>query len=126
MTKTYAQLVGVVLLLLGVVGFILVNQSPLLGLLNIDVLENIIHLATGAAFAYVGFMMRDNAGAKMVVGVLGVVYLAVGLIGFVAPTLFGLLQNPYTLVDNVIHLAIGGLGIYFGFMGNNRNEMART
>jgi len=116
MVLSVGKLLGVVLLLLGVVGFVLVAQSPLLGLLNIDFLENIVHLATGAAFAYVGFAMRDNSSARTVVGALGIVYLAVGVIGFVLPTLFGLLQHPYTIVDNVIHLALGAIGIYVGFM----------
>lgn len=125
MVKSVGKLFGVVLLLLGVVGFLLVSQSPLLGILNIDVLENIVHLATGAAFAYVGFAMRDNGGARMVVGALGIVYVAVGVIGFVAPTLLGLLQHPYTIVDNIIHLALGAVGLYVGFM-SPRSALSTT
>lgn len=126
MVRQYAQVVGVVLLLLGVVGFLLVSQSPLLGLLNIDLVENIVHLLTGAAMAYVGFAMRDNATARMVVGAIGVVYLLVGVIGFVDPRLFGLLQNPYTIVDNVIHLALGALGTYIGFMTSRDADTVRA
>ena len=123
MVRPYAQVVGVVLLLLGVVGFLLVTQSPLLGLLNIDVVENIVHLLTGAAMAYVGFAMRDNGTARTVVGAIGVVYLIVGILGFVTPTLFGLLQNNYTVVDNIIHLALGALGAYIGFMSPGRDTV---
>ena len=126
MVRQYAQVVGVVLLLLGVVGFLLVSQSPLLGLLNIDLVENIVHLLTGAAMAYVGFAMRDNATARMVVGAIGVVYLLVGIIGFVDPRLFGLLQNPYTIVDNIIHLALGALGVYIGFMTSRDADVVRA
>ena len=126
MVRQYAQVVGVVLLLLGVVGFLLVSQSPLLGLLNIDMMENIVHLLTGAAMAYVGFAMRDNATARMVVGAIGVVYLLVGVIGFVDPRLFGLLTNPYTIVDNVIHLALGALGVYIGFMTSRDADTVRA
>ncbi len=118
MVKQYAQVVGIVLLLLGVVGFLLVTQSPLLGLLNIDVVENIVHLATGAIYAYVGFAMLNNASARSIVGAVGAVYLLVGIIGFVDPKLFGLLQHPYSVVDNLIHLALGALGIYLGFMSS--------
>jgi hypothetical protein len=44
--RLYAQIVGVVIILIGVVGLILGEQS-LGGLLNIDILEDIIHLVTG-------------------------------------------------------------------------------
>lgn len=125
MGKSVSKLLGVNLLLLGVVGSVLVAQSPLLGLLNIDILENIVHLATGAAFAYVGFAMRDNGGARMIVRVLGIVYVAVGVIGFVAPTLLDLLQHPYTIVDNVIHLTVGAIVLYFGFM-TAKTDLAST
>ncbi len=125
MVKPVSKLLGVVLLLLGVVGFVLVSQSPLLGILNIDFMENIVHLATGAAFAYVGFAMRDNGGARLVVGILGIVYAAVGVLGFVAPTLLGLLQHPYTIVDNIIHLALGAIGLYVGFM-SSRSTVSTT
>lgn len=125
MGKSVSKLLGVNLLLLGVVGFVLVAQSPLLGLLNIDILENIVHLATGAAFAYVGFGMRDNSGARMIVRVLGIVYVAVGVIGFVAPTLLDLLQHPYTIIDNVIHLTVGAIVLYFGFM-TAKTDLAST
>ena len=34
---------------------------------------------------------------------LGVVYLLVGVLGFVVPMLFGLLPHGYSIVDNLIH-----------------------
>ncbi len=125
MVRQYAQVIGIVLLLLGVVGILLVTQSPLLGLLNIDAVENIVHLGTGAVMAYVGFAMRNNGPARAVVGAIGAVYLLVGIVGFVDPKLFGLLQHPYTIVDNLIHLALGALGIYIGFM-SPRGAMMTT
>ena len=48
--RTYAQFVGVVLLLLGVLGLLL-GDGLLLGLVNIDIVEDIIHLITGGLFA---------------------------------------------------------------------------
>lgn len=61
----------------------------------------------------------------MVVGALGIVYAAVGVSGFVAPTLLGLLQHPYTIVDNIIHLALGAIGLYVGFM-SPRSTLSTT
>ena len=119
MARQFAQIVGVVLLLLGVVGLILGDPPPLAGLLNIDLVEDIVHLLTGALLAYVGFASRDNSLLKSVVGGLGVVYLLVGVLGFISATLFGLLTHPYTIGDNIVHLLIGALGIYFGFVARD-------
>jgi len=61
---------GIAIVLIGVVGLILGNQS-LLGLLNIDIFEDVIHLVTGSLMAYVGF--RGSLGAiRAVVGIAGV------------------------------------------------------
>lgn len=91
-------------------GLILGDQS-LGGLLNIDILEDIIHLVTGGLLAYIGFGQRDEGLARNVVGGLGVAYLLVGMLGFVIPMLFGLLPHGYSIVDNIIHLALGAAGI---------------
>ena len=108
--RVYAQIVGVVLLLLGVLGLLL-GDGLLLGLVNIDIVEDIIHLITGGLLAYVGFGQRDEGVARSVVLVLSVIYLLAGLLGFVLPDMAGLLQHGYTLGDNLIHLALGILGL---------------
>ncbi len=110
MARTYAGVVGVVIILIGVVG-LLAGEQPLFGLVNIDIVEDIIHLLTGGLLAYVGFGQRDEGLARSVVGGLGVVYLLVGVLGFIIPMLFGLLPHGYSIVDNVIHLALGVAGI---------------
>lgn len=110
MVRQYAQIIGVIVLILGVVGLFI--DKPLLGLVNVDLVEDIVHLATGAILAYAGFVLKDSAATKNVVMVLGVVYLLVGVLGFITPMLFGLLQNNYSLADNVVHLVLGALGIW--------------
>ena len=110
MARTYAGVVGVVVILIGVVGLLLGEQS-LLGLVNIDIVEDIVHLATGGLLAYVGLGQRDEGLARSVVGGLGVVYLLVGVLGFIIPMLLGLLPHGYSIVDNIIHLALGAAGI---------------
>src|SRR5215212_2999793 len=108
--RVFAQIVGVVLLLLGVLGLLLGDQL-LLGLVNIDIVEDIIHLLTGGILAYVGFGQRDEGLARNVVIGLSVIYLLVGVLGFVIPMLFGLIPHGYSIVDNIIHLALGVAGI---------------
>ena len=111
MARLYAKVVGVTVLLVGIVGLIIGDpKDGLLGLFNVDIVEDIIHLGTGGLLTYVGF--AGNAGlVKNVVLGLGVVYLAVGLIGFAVPELFGLIPHEYNIADNILHLALGVLGI---------------
>lgn len=108
--RTYAQILGVVLILTGILGLVL-GERLLLGILNIDILEDIVHLATGGLLAYVGFARVDDGLAGTVVGVLGVIYLVVGIVGFIVPGMFGLLPDGYTVFDNLLHLALGVLSI---------------
>ncbi len=114
MIRLYAQVLGVVLLLIGVLGLIL-GDRVLLGILNIDVVEDIVHLLTGGLLAYVGFGRPDAALARNLVGGLGVVYLLVGVLGFIIPTLFGLIPSGYTVFDNLLHLALGVLSLVVAF-----------
>lgn len=53
--------------------------------------------------------------AKTVCKILGVVFLLVGVIGFVAPRL---LDAHLTPAHNVVHLVSGAIALYFGFAGS--------
>lgn len=109
--RLYAKVVGVALLLTAVVGFIAGNpEDGLFGLLNIDVVEDVIHLGTGALLAYVGFSAANGAVKTVVMG-LGVIYLVVGVAGFFLPELFGLIPHEYNVADNILHLALGALAL---------------
>jgi hypothetical protein len=96
-----------------------------LGILNVDIFEDVVHLITGGLLAYVGFGRVDQALTRTVVGVLGVIYLVVGVLGFVVPMIFGLIPHGYTIYDNLLHLALGIVGIAVAwFIGGER--AART
>ena len=86
-TRMYAKVVGVVIVLIGVGGLIL-GEKSLLGVLNIDIAEDIVHLVTGGLMAAVGFRGSDSA-VRSVVGGLGIVYLLVGVLGIFVPDMFG-------------------------------------
>lgn len=108
--KRFAQILGVVLILVGIVGLVL-GDRVWLGILNVDIVEDIVHLATGGLLAYVGFSRMDLSAARSVVLALGVIYLVVGILGFFVPTMFGLIPNGYTIFDDLLHLALGVLGL---------------
>jgi uncharacterized membrane protein HdeD (DUF308 family) len=52
--------------------------------------------------------------AKTVCKILGVVFLLVGVIGFVSPRLLG---AHLTLPHNLVHIVSGVIALYFGFAG---------
>ncbi len=123
--RLYAKVVGVTIVLIGV-GGVLLGEKSLFGVLNIDIAEDAIHLITGGLMAAVGFRGSDRA-VRSVVGGLGVVYLLVGVLGFFVPDLFGLLPHEYkTVLDNLIHLSLGVLGIRVGFFLGSRRPVAQT
>ena len=112
-------------MLVGVVGLIAGNpEDGLLGIFNIDIVEDIIHLATGGLLAYVGFK-GTNEMVKSVVTLLGVVYLIVGIVGFFIPELFGLIPHEYNVADNILHLTLGALAL-FTVSGNAAKERTAT
>jgi hypothetical protein len=115
MVRLYAKVVGVTVVLIGVMGLLLGDKS-LLGVLNIDVAEDGIHLLTGGLLAYAGFGVRDLKLVRAIVGGIGIAYLGVGVLGFFEPTLFGAVPSGYeTVLDNLIHLTLGALGVALGF-----------
>jgi len=118
--RTYAKVVGVVVILIGIGGLVL-GEKSLLGVLNIDIAEDIVHLLSGGLMAAVGFRGSDSA-VRTVVGGVGVVYLLVGVLGFFVPDMFGLLPHEYeTVLDNLIHLTLGVLGVGVGFFLGDRS-----
>src|SRR5262245_30592197 len=56
--------------------------------------------------------------AKTIATILGVGFLLVGVIGFVAP---GILGMHLSLIHNIIHLVSGALALYFGLKGTMTN-----
>ena len=52
--------------------------------------------------------------AKTIAKVLGVVFILVGILGFLAP---GMLGMHLSLAHNLVHLVSGALALYFGFAG---------
>ncbi|MFN2624783.1 MAG: hypothetical protein ABR520_01710 [Mycobacteriales bacterium] len=120
MARTYAKVVGVVVLLVGIVG--LFAGDEILSNFTSDIIEDIVHLVTGAALAYVGFAAVEYRIVRNVVGVLGIVYLLVGIIGFISDDLGGILDYPYTNYDNVLHLVLGILGIAAAYLMGGEGE----
>lgn len=116
----FGRVFGPILLLVGILGLVL-GDDLLLDVLNIDVVEDIIHVASGLLLIYLGFK-ATVAMAKTGVLVLGVVYLVVAALGFLAPDLIeSIFPHGYTIVDNLIHLATGVLAVVAAMMTKTRD-----
>ena len=113
----YARIFGIVLTLVGVLGFLVTtNQDTTSELLGFDVnlTHNFVHLASGIVGLIAGFMVLTMARGYALV--FGLVYAALGIWGLVHGDGF----DPFgifgqvDMADNILHLAIGvvGLGAY--------------
>lgn len=107
MIRFYARYMGIAIIAVGVVGLLLGERS----LLNIDILEDVVHVLTGGLLAYVGFSNLNLDLVKSVVRGMSVLYLSVGVLSFITPGLFSVLPHEYSGFDNVLHVGIGGIGI---------------
>ncbi len=121
--KSVSMWVGVFFLVLGIIGFVpaLTPDGLVLGLFLVDPLHNIVHILTGVVAVFAA-MSSVNA-AKVYFQVFGVVYALVTVLGFMTGTgLFGLL--PVNLADNVFHLAVTAVYLYYGFGGSSSSAKA--
>jgi hypothetical protein len=132
LAKLYAQFVGIVLTLVGIVSFFSFLQlrplssalAPgnglvpggsyyLLGIFAVNPLHNVIHILTGLLALGV-WLYGGGRYVRWYALVFGAVYAVVTLVGIVqGNTLLGLI--PINLPDDILHtlLAAGGLGAYF-------------
>ena len=108
MAKVFAQVVGIVLLLIGIIGLF---TGTLLGA-RTTVVHNLIHLVSGAIGAYTGF---TGSGYRSFAQIFGVVYTLVAVVGFITPGTLGSLGVPVNTLYNFVHLVIGVWGIWAGF-----------
>lgn len=114
MVKLYARMTGLILLIVGIMGFL---TDDLMGLIQFDSVHNMLHLLIAAVALYIGFGTEDPWLSHLFAEVMGFVYVLLGLVGFISPTFFNLL-GPFHLepVENLLHLVLGlwGIGVTIG------------
>jgi hypothetical protein len=126
-----AFVVAAVFLLIGVLGFIPgittgygdmtfaghTSGAKLLGLFQVSVLHNAVHLFFGLA----GLVMaRSLAGARLFLAGGGAVYLGLWLYGFAIDHESGANFVPFNDADNWLHLALGFGMLCLGLLLSNR------
>ena len=108
--KTYAMVTGWILVLLAIVGFV---WHPLWdGFLNLPLAHSVLHLILGVILLWVAYGADEDVGAT-VVKVLSVIYILLGVLGFVSPDVWlGEGTLMLTSLENVIHLVLGVWGAW--------------
>lgn len=114
MAKTIATLLGVVFILVGLLGF---GVPGLLGA-HLSPAHNIVHLASGAIALYLG-LKGSLSATKLFCLVFGVVYLLLGVVGFLAGDGEGRMLHIGDIlhlgtVDHIIHVVLGSIFLIGG------------
>ncbi len=109
LVKPLAGLLGVILLALGVIGFF---NDPVLGMFDVNVLHNGVHVASG--LLGLGAAAAGYGMSRSYLILFGIVYALVALAGFVGITaIVDLLV--LTAPTNYLHLAIAAACLVVGF-----------
>ena len=120
MGKTYAVVVGFVLLLVGIIGFV-EGDKMMMGL-HFNLIHNCIHLVSGIVGLAAG-LGGGQKGGRAFAQVFGVVYTIVAIIGFAgAPVYIVNMLDLNIPMYNYIHVTVGVLGLIAGFMGGSTSE----
>jgi hypothetical protein len=118
MARTISYVVGAVLLVLGVWGFI---DAPILGLFATNTVHSLVYIIVGALLLYFGYAWGGMS--MMVLKVVGILLALLAIVGFAmgGDTLFGVLAN--SLNDQILHLVAGAVLLWAGFMSGKKEDM---
>ena len=116
MAKTICKILGVVFILVGLLGFV---NHDLLGA-HLNGTHNLVHIISGALALYFGFA-GSLSGARLFCIIFGVVYLLLGVCGFLLGTGDGRMLAIDDLLmlgtsDHLIHILLGLAFLVGGFM----------
>lgn len=125
--RVVAVIVGVVFVLLGTAGFFVTSGTTFFDLdgallfefFSVNIAQNVLHIVIGAALILAG--VSSTAAARTVNGVVGVLFLALGIFGlFVVPGDI----NVFALngADNVAHLGGSVLLLAVGLGAERRTK----
>ncbi len=122
--KLYAQVLGIVLTVVGILGFIpaLAPNNNLLGIFAINPAHDVVHILSGVVGLAAGFLASGRY-ARWYAGIFGVVYGLVTIIGFIQmTTVLGII--PVNLADNLLHTAIAVVSLVVFFISSPRSRAA--
>lgn len=108
MAKTYSMVVGVILLIWGVIGLF---SDSFLGISTTG-LQVWLFIVAGILGLWMGLAGKGTVEyAKW----LGIIFVLIGILGFILPGVLDSLTLDNGVVANVVHLAAGLWGLWVGF-----------
>ena len=108
--KTYAMVIGAVLVLLGLIGFV---NAPILGIFGVNTAQNVLHLVGGALMLWFGYKGSGKTSNMW----LGVIAAVVGVLGLV-PGAKDLLASIFAINPEItyLHLAVAAVSLAVAYL----------
>lgn len=121
LARSWLLLAGVILVVVGILGFF---ENPLVGttgLVATDTPQNIVHVLTGLLALGLAYGMSSDIGTATIL--FGALYLVIFLATIISPTLFGLFTVGVNSVDHVIHVGLAVVSLALGYMARGRSTL---
>jgi hypothetical protein len=128
--RTFAMVVGVILVVLGLAGSVgnpIVGRADTTGIFVTGFGHDLLHLVCGALFLHVGVALNGRNRAYGLIG-LGIVLLASGVSSLLSSDLLGIYGEPVSGFDQLGHLLLGIAAMVVGWLGRGveRREFGRA
>jgi len=128
--RTFAMVVGAILIVLGIAGAIgnpIVGRADSTGIIVTGFGHDLIHLVTGALFLHVGVALNGRNRGYGLIG-LGIFLLATGVLSLVSSDLLGIYDAPTSGFDQLGHILLGIAAIVVGWTGRGveKREFGRA
>jgi hypothetical protein len=105
MTKITTQLYAMLIAALAIAG--LFTSGHLFNLMNVDIALDLLRVVLAATLIYVSFVAKNEHYSNMALLTVGLLYIGMGVIGVLSPTIGGLLPSGLTGFDIAFHLITG-------------------
>lgn len=120
--KVYAVIFGILFLLLGILGFfpVMAPNGYLLNMFMVSPVHSLLHLITGIIALFVAFSAHFS---RAFFRIFGIIYVFFALLAILIGNNFVFFSTNHA--DNLFHLVIGAMFLYFGF-GKPRHPHHRS
>jgi hypothetical protein len=123
MAKSLATWFGLILVILGVLGFIpgITNDDKMIfGIFQVDTLHSIVHIVVGAIGLWMGMSGADSA--KNYLRIFGVIFALFAVIGFLqGDTILGIMAT--NMAHTWVYVVLALVFLWGGFSGGTSGAM---